>query len=300
MDNNSELNNNTAPEVGNTQGMPTVVDPTAVATNTNSVENVQEQPTVADPTAVATNTNPVENVQEQPTVTDSTAVNVNSEQTGNLTPTVNVEPQTSETKEEPAFENRMVNPGVIGNISPTKESDELVNENLKKVEINYTPPSKGKTILLIFFFVFLIAFIIFLPEITTMVNKLKSNNEEYSNEKITDGKLVCTYSTNTTNLDKDYKLVFSFTNNQLDKLDYKITTKGDPTSDSDTLDNLSENCNKLNEYTESVNGINVTCDYSEGQLVERQIFTYSDLDEEELSSAYSEQIHNIVQNRIWI
>lgn len=226
--------------------------------------------------------------QELPTVVDPT--NVTSTPSPALEPTVpTTEPVEIVENNGPVIEDRTVNPGVIGNISGVKEDpNTVVNENLKKVEVNYTPPSKGKTVSLILFFIFLIAFVIFLPEITTMVNKLRSGEQDNENVKITTGRLVCTNSTNTTNLDKDYKLTFGFTDNKLNKLDYLSTTKGDPTLDAETLDEMAERCKLLKQFTASIEGVNVTCDYSEGKLVEKQSFVYAELDEEKLTSAYTE------------
>lgn len=263
MDNNSELNNNVTPGVANqptngTQELP-IVNPTAVNTNTNT--NTAPSPTSQAPLT--------------PSVSNPT-------ETGPI--------QIEEKPVDPNFVDRTTNPGVIGNIAPTKAEDPngLVNENLKKVEVQYTPPSKGKTVALIMFFIFLILFVIFLPEVTTIVDKLLGKNQEEVAQKITTGKLVCEFSTNTANLDKDYKLIFGFSNNKLEKLNYTTTTKGDPSLDAETMDDLANRCKMLKEFTSSVTGVNVTCDYSEGKLVENQDFDYASLDTEGLDSAYTE------------
>ena len=172
--------------------------------------------------------------------------------------------------------------------SEQQPQQEIVNENLKKVEVNYTPPSKGKTVLLILFFVFLIGFVIFLPEITEMVNKMKTETNNPSDIKITDGKLVCTHKTSTTNLDKEYRIVFGFSNNQLEKLDYTTSTRGDITLDEKKLDELNENCKKLKDEVKSLNGIKISCDYESGKVTEKQSFVYSELDEEKIDAAYAE------------
>ena len=118
--------------------------------------------------------------------------------------------------------------------------------------------------------------------------ELKAGGQEAKEVKITTGRLICTYKTNTTNLDKEYKLTFGFTDNKLEKLEYNSTTKGDPTSDEETLDNLADKCKLLKQFTASIEGVNVTCDYSEGKLFEKQSFVYADLDEEKLTAAYTE------------
>ena len=251
MDNNSENNNVTPENVTNTGQQVT-----------------QELPTVVDPTAVS------------------------STPSAPATPAVSEGPiQIEEKTVDPNFVDRTTDPGVIGNISPHPEVNDpnsAVNENLKKVEVNYTPPSKGKTVALILFFVFLIGFVIFLPNITTLINKFKSGNVEGGETVITTGRLVCEFDTNTTNLDKSYKLVFAFTDNKLDKLDYTITTKGDPSLDAKTLDELADRCKKLKSATGSVDGVTVSCDYSEGKLIERQAFVYVNLDADGLDAAYAE------------
>ena len=255
MENNSELNNNVTPEN---------------VTNNESV--TQEMPAVTDSTTVSENKATVEEKPLEPSVSTDGPIEI------------------EEKTVDPGFVDRTTDPGVIGNIGPVKEEvpNQMVNEDLKKVEVNYTPPSKAKMVSLILFFIFLIAFIIFLPDITTMVNKLKEGEQEAENTKITTGRLVCTYSTNTTNLDKDYKLTFAFTDNKLDRLDFNLTTKGDPTLDATTLDQLADECKLLKQFTASVEGVNITCDYAEGKLTEKQSFVYADLDAEALSSAYSE------------
>ena len=48
----------------------------------------------------------------------------------------------------------------------------MVNEKLKKVEVEYKPPSKFKIGLMLFFFVLILAFIIFLPEVTQYMSDL--------------------------------------------------------------------------------------------------------------------------------
>ena len=256
MDNNSENNNVTPiPEMNEptNQDLPIVEDPTAVS-STPSKES--EPLTPAEPEQVE---GPIQ-IEEKPV--------------------------------DPNFVDRTADPGTIGNIGPvntnTTDPNGLVNENLKKVEVNYTPPSKGKTVALILFFIFLLAFIIFLPEISTFMSKMQAGNQEEGPQKITTGKLTCNYSTNTANLDKDYRLVFMFTDNKLEKLDYSTTTKGDPSLDAETMDDLADKCKLLKEFTNSVAGISVSCDYSEGKLIERQSFDYASLDTDGLDSAYAE------------
>ena len=230
-----------------------------------------------------TNTNVTPQV-EQPTIVNSQPVEAPVITNANVEPQV-VE-QTPQVVETPVMD--VPQPQQVTQAQPQPENTAIVNEDLKKVEVNYTPPSKGKSIALILFFIFLIAFVIFLPEITEMVNKMKANKNSPAEVKITDGKMTCTNKTNTTNLDKEYRIVFRFNDNKLEKLDYSTTTKGDATLDAKTLDGLNDTCKKLKDSTKTLAGISVSCDYSEGKLIEKQSFVYTEIEEEKLDAAYAE------------
>ena len=249
---NSE--NEVKTDVTNTE--PTIVSPTDVVNP--EVAPAVSEPTVVTPEVIA----PVVDVP----------VEVPPVETAPVTP---VAEETTPATTEP-----------IGDASGDKNA--IVNENLKKVEINYTPPSKFKTTMMILFFIFLIAFVIFLPEITSFVNKYKSGQLTYKEEKITTGKLECSLSTNTTNLDKNYELVFRFTDNKLEKTEFSITTRGDSTLDEGTLDELANTCKKLSASAGSMNGVNIRCEYTDGKLVETQVFDLVELDKEALNAAFTE------------
>lgn len=165
----------------------------------------------------------------------------------------------------------------------------MVNENLKKVEIkDYTPPSKAKVILLLIFFVLLVVFILFLPNISSMIRNYRSGVYYQKDEVITTGKLVCTKDTNTKDLDKDYEFTFRFTDSKLQSIKYFITTKGDSTSDNLVLDELNETCGKLEEETNDLEGVSIHCNYSEGKLLETQTFDLEKVDVEKLDAAFTE------------
>ncbi len=179
-------------------------------------------------------------------------------------------------------------PPVVNN--PQQDPNRMVNENLKKVEINnYTPPSKFKLFLLILFFIILIAFVLFLPEITALVKKYQQGGVEYEKEEvITTGKLSCVLETNTKDLDKEYDYTFSFTDTKLTKTKFITVTRGDSTTDTVELDTLASTCEKLNKEVKDLEGITIKCDYQEGKLVESETIELDLIDEEKLSSAFSE------------
>lgn len=188
----------------------------------------------------------------------------------------------------PVVPQNVVNSDVQNSGGSTTTDNAILNENLKKVEINYTPPSKFKVFLMILFFVFLLGFVIFLPDITSMIGKYKAEKNNKGTEKITTGKMICTLKNSTTNLDKEYELIFSFTDNKLEKLNFSISTRGDPTADEETLDKLAATCKQLSESADHIKGIDVRCDYTNGKLVEQQKFDLANMDAESVNEAFIE------------
>ena len=176
----------------------------------------------------------------------------------------------------------MGQPQVVG------DNTTMVNENLKKVEIkDYTPPSKAKVFLLVSFFIVLVLFIIFLPQISSMLSNPSSAINYQKQEEITTGRLICTLSTNTTSLDKEYENVFDFTDKKLKRTKFIINTRGDSTAESD-LDELAEKCNNLKTETDGIDGFSVRCDYSDGKLIETQVYNLETIDNEKLDAAFTE------------
>lgn len=168
------------------------------------------------------------------------------------------------------------------------DDSKILNENLKKVEIkDYTPPSKAKIILLIIFFIALILFIIFLPQISSMISNYKSGVNYQKQEEITTGKLVCTLSATTKELDKEYEITFDFTDKKTKKSKYIIITRGDSTTEN-SLDELNEKCNNLKKETDGLDGFSIKCDYTDTKLVETQYFNLETIDKEKLGAAFTE------------
>ena len=163
----------------------------------------------------------------------------------------------------------------------------MVNEKLKKVEVEYKPPSKFKIGLMLFFFVLILAFIIFLPEVTQYMSDLFDKKDNTVIE-ITTGKLVCKLDSTTANLDKNYVRTFQFTDNKIEKVTFKTTTRGDITQDEDTLNELNKQCTDIRDGLESLIGASIECDYQNGKLVETEKFDLATYDYEQTSAAYTE------------
>lgn len=176
----------------------------------------------------------------------------------------------------------------VPTVQQAVDNNAIINENLQKVEIkNYTPPSKFKIFLLFLFFTLLVVFIVFLPNISSMVRIYMNGNNEPVNEVISSGKLICTLNTNTADLDKEYEFEYGFTDSKLKSTKYVVYTRGDTTTET-LLDDLAETCKKLQTHTDDIDGVTVKCEYSDGKLMEKQIFELETLDVEKLDAAYTE------------
>ena len=163
-----------------------------------------------------------------------------------------------------------------------------------KPEKEYKPPSKGKTIALIIFFICFIAFIVFLPDIESFV-RLNVLNKPQEEEQITSGVLVCTTSDNTVNLTIDITREFNFVDNKLESAKFTTVTKGDSTNDEETLNNTYSKCRAIKDGTDSVTGFSISCVQEEGKVSSTESFDLSKYDVEAVSAAYAEAGANMLE-----
>lgn len=257
-------------------------------TNTN---NNAEQPVITNNQVNNNPDNTSNNVPVNNTVTTTNSVNTNVNSTGVVPSTTSSTGVSNSTNVVPNNQvnmvqsNSVINPNATNQVNPNG-GGEVVPENLKSVEIDYKPPSKFKIFVLVVFFVALIAFVLFLPEITEFVNKYKSKeNEEV---KIVDGKLLCSLESTTVNLTNNHDVTISFKDNKAESLRMVTDVKGSTTEDAKELDKLNEECKILEEHTKGMEGVSVSCEYSERLFEKKQSFELASVNFEELDSVYSE------------
>lgn len=176
----------------------------------------------------------------------------------------------------------------INNMASVNDPNAIVNEKLKKVDIDYKPPGKYQMFLLIIFFIFIICFALFLPEISSFINLYKAGKLNTVNEEITSGKMTCTLKSNTANLDMNYVRIFYFDNKQLREAEFSLTTRGDSTQDESELNTINKKCENLKVEAENVNGLTVSCEYNSTSITEVQKYKYGSIDTDKLSSAFAE------------
>ena len=141
---------------------------------------------------------------------------------------------------------------------------------------------------MIVFFIFMFAFIMFLPDISTFVSLKKAEEEQKKAPVITTGSLTCTLSRTSEAFNLDYTAVFEFTDSKLDKLIYTSATKGDAVVDEIPLTNLLTKCETLQEEVYGNDGVRIECSQSGGMVVETQTLNYNTLNVEKVTSAYIE------------
>ena len=234
------------------------------------------------------------NINNNQTTNVSTENNVNI--TGAVEPsTVSSMPETNQqvpsTEQTPnsipsSTDNTNVGTGDASVVTPNPNEGAVTDEKLKRVNVDYKPPSGFKTFLLIVFFIALIAFIFFLPEIQAYIAEFNSGDSKTL--EITSGKMTCKLTSNTKKLNKSVERIFTFTDKKLESAKYITTTKGDISEDATTLDEMAERCKLIKSSLAGTKGITVACEYSDGKLVQREHIDFKEYDSDTVQTAYTE------------
>lgn len=278
---NENMNQNNNLTQGSTNSVPTDVNNNSVQSN-NVVENV----------AVNNNPGVVQNVTGTNTSVgvsaNATSTTTNDSNTEQLESTDNVKKTEERFNLFKQQEDKKVTPVIMSK----KMSDKLEAERRKQREENEKyeakPVSKFKYALMIIFFIFMFALVFFLPDITNYINIKKDLKAQENAPAITTGLLTCRLDRTTDIFNISYTAQFSFTDSKLNKLSYVTSTEGDAIVDSDQLDSLLSKCKLLQNEVDSLAGVKVSCNQSEGTVVETQDFTYSLINKESINSAYIE------------
>ncbi len=214
------------PEIGGESNLAPTVDPTAFQTvdPTAASEPTTEAPVEAPASAVveeAPKEAEAETTALAPTVSpvEETEVLDSSDDTNTGTNPNLVKPRTEnsikfdgdgapKTRLNPVTGEEMNVDEVAGKVeTPVIDKPEEKKEEVKK-EVEYKPTSTANTVALIIFFIALIAFVVFLPNIQTMIQEYKDGPQVI--EEIYTGTLECTLESNTVNLDRKIKRIFKY------------------------------------------------------------------------------------------
>ena len=148
--------------------------------------------------------------------------------------------------------------------------------------------SNFKYYMTLFLFIAIFVMVYFLPNISSYFSKLKSERELANSAVITTGTLECNLKKYDKKFDYLYESIFTYKDNMLLKLSYKVTTKGDQTIDADELSLLNQNCNNLREHVNSLEGISVRCSLNNGVNINEEELRYSLIDVDKVTTAYLE------------
>ena len=173
-----------------------------------------------------------------------------------------------------------------------KEQKQLLKEQRKKqkqlMKEERRKNSNLKYYMTLFLFIAIFAMVYFLPNISSYFSKLKSERELANSAIITTGTLECNLKKYDKKFDYLYESIFTYKDNMLLKLSYKVTTKGDQTIDADELSLLNQNCNNLREHVNSLEGISVRCSLNNGVNINEEELRYSLIDVDKVTTAYLE------------
>ena len=134
-------------------------------------------------------------------------------------------------------------------------------------------PSGKLTAALVIFFIFLIAFVLFLPEISDVMRQFK---EQRTVEEINSGKLICTYERSNDKLDFKYTRTFEFK----DKAMFKFTNKEEvsgSTEDTKELTKINDQCSNLEKVAGSLKGIDISCQLLNTKQIRTEVFNYNEI-----------------------
>ena len=266
------------------------IDPTATEELTTVEQTVETEPVIEVKEEPSTEVETLTPQEETTTTTPVAPV-----QTG--VPRVNPVHMDSAaditTRYNPVTGEEMDMKQLINNGKVVEEDAVNNDEKLKKVEVEYKPTSTGNTVMLVIFFIALILFVVFLPDIQTLIALRK---EEPTEEKeIMTGNLVCTLESNTVNLDRTFTRVFSYTDKKLQSAKFTTVIRGSSTLDAEALDEINNQCKQIHDNVEEMNGVTVTCNYEEGKVTEKESFDYTLYDIEAVSAAYIEAGGSVVE-----
>lgn len=210
------------------------------------------------------------------------------------TPNVEVAPQPTQQRVQ------LVNDKVtLKAVSPTDMAQKIETENKgaegqpteakdnKSSESESKGGSKFQTIFLFLLFGGLLAFIIYMDDITVYLQTRKNNRNQVV-ETITTGTLVCEAEKSTNEMDYTYTAKFEFRDSKLKRLNYLMEIRGDANLDEAKLTELNNNCLLVKENASNLSGIDITCSLENGLMKEKQSFTYDSVNREEAMSAFIE------------
>ncbi len=251
----------------------------------NNLNNGNVQNTIDNANPEILESTPIEELQPT-TATDNSEV---------LTPGVSAEQTTTEqvpTDQTPNDGSARIETESGGEAHIHLEAYQTHEKKEKKEIVRTASEEKGysrRRVGMIIFFILLIAFVVFLPNIRDLIIAYKTHVEE---EEIDSGKLICTLERDNNDFDITYTETFNFENYRLKSFTYTKETVGDASKDIEKFKEIYNQCDNLSRSVgmSNLTGILVDCSYVEGddKVVETQTFDYNTINRNEVKAAYTE------------
>ena len=178
-------------------------------------------------------------------------------------------------------------PQVVKQVEKSEDKKASMQQVTKADINNNKQPSKKtsnvRTVLLILFFISLLALVWFLPDIRKYVTDKKMANQE----EIIHGTLKCVYEEEDELVTTLYTSEFIVDHNRLKSYTSTVEAKGDTGSEAE-LTKLDNDCKTLSKMIKQVSGVTSDCSLNSRKQVSKQTIDYSKVQTQKLKSAYSE------------
>lgn len=157
----------------------------------------------------------------------------------------------------------------------TNQVQQVVN-NKEEFDDNIGP-SKGKVAVLLIFFILVLAFVVFLPDISSII---KTGKISSASNEVVNGVLSCSMSKSLDNTEITYEMNFSFTNKKLQVSTFNIITESE---DKKIINEKYLECKNIEEISNKTSGIDVSCSSSSSIITMRENYTYNIIDTNNLT-----------------
>lgn len=145
------------------------------------------------------------------------------------------------------------------------------------------PPKKGgnfKYVLAFIFLVGIVAFVFFLPEVTTYVESKKKGDNYSATSQIENGTLTCTLDKTSDETDTTYEIDYTFNNKKL--LTTNIITTIESTN-ATYLNKRKQECDNALQISANIPGVRIDSSLSVGILTINEMFTHKNIDNNRLT-----------------
>ena len=136
----------------------------------------------------------------------------------------------------------------------------------------------------LFAFIFLVGMIVlvlFLPQVSKLIESKTTKTSDTTQKEITSGTLLCTMDKVSDNIDYDYEIKMIFKNKKLISAKYTTVIES---YDNPAMIEKKQNCDKASEISQNINGLDMECRLNDTVFTSIENFDLKNLNTNELSS----------------